>query len=117
MSAKPGIARFRLRCAENAGSDLVVRARLWFVYLLECRDGSVYTGIATDVAARFAVHVSGKGARYTRSHPPLRVLGSFEYPDRSSALKAELAVKRLSPREKRALCSGPSTPDNSATPA
>ncbi len=117
MSAKPGIAPFRSRCAENAGRDLVVRATSWFVYLLECCDGSVYTGIATDVAARFAVHASGKGARYTRSHPPLRVLGSFEYPDRSSALKAELAIKRLSPREKRALCRAQSTPDDSAVPA
>lgn len=76
----------------------------WFVYLIECGDGSVYTGIATDVAARFAVHASGKGARYTRSHPPTRVLGSFEYPDRSAALKAEYTIKQLSSRDKRALC-------------
>ena len=82
----------------------MARATAWFVYLLECRDGSVYTGITTDVAARFAVHVSGKGARYTRSHPPARILGSFEYPDRSAALKAELVIKRLSPGQKHELC-------------
>ena len=85
----------------------------WYVYLIECRDGSVYTGVTTDVAARFAVHASGKGARYTRSHPPARVLGSFPYPDRSAALKAEHAIKRLSPQEKRALCASHATP---ATP-
>ncbi len=76
----------------------------WFVYLIECRDGSLYTGISTDVAARFAVHASGKGSRYLRAHPPQRVLASFPYPDRSSATKAEAAIKRLSPQQKRALC-------------
>ena len=54
----------------------------WFVYLIECRDGSIYTGIAVDVDARYAAHKSGKGARYTRSHPPRRLLAAVEYPDR-----------------------------------
>ena len=76
----------------------------WFVYLIECVDASIYTGIAIDVAARYARHASGKGARYTRSRPPQRLLAVFEHPDRSSALKAELAIKRLSPAQKRALC-------------
>ena len=66
----------------------------WFVYLLECRDGSYYAGITTDVAARFAAHVAGKGARYTRAHPPVRVLASAVYPDRSSASKAEWTLKQ-----------------------
>lgn len=74
----------------------------WFLYLIECEDGSIYTGIAIDVAARFAAHASGKGARYTRTHPPARVLASVEYPDRSSALKAEYQVKQLKPAAKRA---------------
>ena len=60
----------------------------WFVYLIECRGGSIYTGIAVDVAARYAAHAAGKGARYTRAHPPERLLAAIEYPDRSSALKA-----------------------------
>jgi putative endonuclease len=75
----------------------------WFVYLIECRDGSIYTGIAVDVAARYAAHVSGKGARYTRSHPPRRLLAAIEYADRSAASKAEYQIKRLSALEKRAL--------------
>ena len=54
----------------------------WFVYLIECRDGSIYTGIAVDVAARYAAHLSGKGARYTRSHPPRRLIAAIEYADR-----------------------------------
>ena len=76
-------------------------ARRWFLYLIECRDGSIYTGIAVDVAARYAAHAGGKGARYTRSHPPRRLLAVLEYPDRASASVAEYEVKQLSPDEKR----------------
>jgi putative endonuclease len=79
----------------------------WFVYLLECADGSIYTGVAVDVDKRYAEHVAGKGARYTRSHPPRRLLARFEHPDRSAALKAEYAIKQLSPTDKRALAQGP----------
>jgi len=75
----------------------------WFVYLIECRDGSIYTGIAIDVEARYAAHKSGKGARYTRSHPPRRLLAAIEYADRSAASKAEYQIKRLTPPEKRKL--------------
>ena len=74
----------------------------WYLYLLECADGSLYTGITVDVGARYAAHAAGKGARYTRSHPPVRLLATFEYADRSSASKAEYAMKQLSPQEKRA---------------
>jgi putative endonuclease len=77
----------------------------WYVYLIECEDGSLYTGVAVDVDKRFALHAAGKGARYTRSHPPRRLLARFEHPDRSSALKAEYAIKQLSAAEKRALVS------------
>ena len=78
----------------------------WHLYLIECADGSIYTGITTDVAARFEQHANGAGARYTRSHRPLRVLASFEVADRSSALRAEYWVKRLKARDKHALASG-----------
>lgn len=76
----------------------------WFLYLIECNDGSIYTGIAVDVHARYAAHQTGKGARYTRSHPPRRLLAIIEYPDRSTASKAEYAMKRLSAWEKRRFC-------------
>ena len=76
----------------------------WFLYLLECEDGSIYTGITVNVAERYNAHVRGKGARYTRSHPPRRLLVSVEYADRSSALKAEHEMKRLTADEKRAFC-------------
>lgn len=80
------------------------RRAAWYVYLLECRDGSLYTGIATDVARRFAQHVAGKGARYTRAHPPVRVLGAMAHADRAAASRAEDAIKRLTPAGKRAVC-------------
>ncbi len=76
----------------------------WFVYLLECRGGHVYTGIAVDVQARYAAHASGRGARYTRANPPERLLASFACRDRSAATRAEAAIKRLDPARKRALC-------------
>jgi putative endonuclease len=85
------------------------RAVPWFLYLLECADGSVYTGIATDVAARFAQHANGTGARYTRSRKPVQVLASFELTGRAEASSAEYWVKRLTPREKRALAAGERT--------
>ena len=74
--------------------------RPWFLYLLECADGSFYAGISTDVQARFAVHCAGKGARYTRAHPPLRVLASRVYPDRRAASRAEWQLKQL-PRTRK----------------
>lgn len=67
----------------------------WWLYLLVCRDGRTYAGIATDVAARFAVHSTGKGAKFTRSNPPVRVLGAQPFASRSDALKAEAALKKL----------------------
>lgn len=73
---------------------------LWHLYLLECADGSLYTGVTTDVARRYLEHEAGKGARYTRSHKPLRLLASAPVGTRSQALKAELAIKRL-PKEQK----------------
>jgi len=76
--------------------------RPWFVYLLECSNGSVYCGIAPDVEKRYALHLAGKGARYTRSWPPVRLLGALECADRAAASREEARVKRMSPDAKRA---------------
>jgi putative endonuclease len=81
----------------------------WFLYLIECSDGSLYTGIATDVEARFEKHLNGTGARYTRSRKPVRVLVSFELEGRSQASRAEYWVKRLSATEKWSLIAGERT--------
>ncbi|TWO81903.1 hypothetical protein CBW56_00160 [Denitratisoma oestradiolicum] len=72
----------------------------WHLYLIECVDGSYYAGITTDVVRRFQNHLSGRGARYTRSHKPFRLLASALVGSRSDALKAEGAIKRL-PKEKK----------------
>ncbi|MBR7961896.1 GIY-YIG nuclease family protein [Burkholderia vietnamiensis] len=84
----------------------------WFLYLIECADDSVYTGITTDVSARFDEHASGKGARYTRSRKPRAVLASFPLPDRSIASRAEYWVKRLTAAQKRELAAGIRTLDS-----
>lgn len=84
----------------------------WFLYLIECDDASIYTGIAIDVEARFAKHVNGLGARYTRARKPVCVLASFELANRSSASRAEYWVKRLSPAQKRSLAAGERTLDS-----
>lgn len=75
----------------------------WYVYLIECRDGSIYTGVARDVAARYSAHAAGKGARYTRSRPPERLIAVFAAADKSAALREEIRIKRLSAQQKRAL--------------
>ncbi|UTH75608.1 GIY-YIG nuclease family protein [Chromobacterium sp. IIBBL 290-4] len=75
--------------------------RPWFLYVLRCESGTLYTGVSTDVARRFRQHQAGKGARYTRLNPPRAIELVIEYPDRSSALKAEYAFKQLSTAAKR----------------
>ena len=77
-------------------------SKTWFVYLIECTDGSLYTGITVDLESRFQAHRQGKGARYTRAHPPLKILGAEAHSDRSSASKAEFRIKQLTPMQKRA---------------
>ena len=72
----------------------------WILYLLECKNGHFYAGITNDLPARFAAHLAGKGARYTRANPPVKVIASKPYPDRSSASIAEAQLKNL-PRSKK----------------
>jgi putative endonuclease len=78
----------------------------WHLYLLECKDGSYYAGITNNLQARYQAHVDGKGARYTRSHPPLRILASRPYPDRSAASIAEAKLKKLARVDKLAFFAG-----------
>ena len=78
--------------------------RKWFVYMLACADGTIYTGCTTDVTRRVAEHnTSPRGARYTRSRRPVSLLASFECSDRSEAQREEARVKRLTRRDKMAL--------------
>ena len=75
----------------------------WFVYMLRCRDGSLYTGYTDDVERRVAVHQSGKGAKYTRGRGPLELLYVEQCEDHSQALKREHQIKALTRAEKLAL--------------
>ena len=73
----------------------------YFVYIVECSDATLYTGIAVDVAKRIHEHnTSDKGAKYTKTRRPVKLLCYEEYPDRSSATKREIQVKKLSRKEK-----------------
>ena len=75
----------------------------WFVYMLRCGDGTLYTGITDDIQRRLAAHRAGKGAKYTRGRGPLELVYQEELPDKSDALKREYAIKRLRREEKEQL--------------
>ena len=75
----------------------------WTVYLLRCRDGSLYAGITTDLARRLARHRAGTASAYTRARRPERLVYAERQPDRGAALRREAALRRLSRRAKLAL--------------
>ena len=75
----------------------------WHLYILRCRDGSLYTGITTDVEKRLEAHRSGKGAKYTRGRGPLELVYREECGTHSDALKREIEIKRLTREQKQAL--------------
>ena len=72
----------------------------WVVYILVCSDETLYTGITNDLEKRIEKHNSGTGAKYTRGRTPVKLLKSFEVPDKSSALKLEYKIKQMSRDEK-----------------
>ena len=72
----------------------------WYVYIVRCRDGSLYTGIATDVERRLTDHVANKGSKYLRGRGPLKVVFKKKVGQKGQALKAERKIKRL-PRHKK----------------
>ena len=74
---------------------------MYHVYIIECADGSLYTGITTDVARRFKEHQDGAGGRYTRSREVVRVVYTQKHPNRSSALKREVEIKKWRSDKKR----------------
>jgi len=78
----------------------------WCLYLIECRNGAYYAGITNHLERRYAAHVAGRGAKYTRANPPLRLLGARACADRSAASKAEHAIRKLPRAEKLAYLTG-----------
>lgn len=85
---------------------------MWFLYVLMCSDGSYYTGITTDVKRRVREHNTcrGKASKYVWSRRPALLEVTWQYPDRSSASKAEYAFKRLKKNDKRARINDPRPP-------
>ena len=79
----------------------------WQIYIILCKDNSLYTGITTDVQRRFAQHLAGAGAKYLRGHPPLRLVYLEDGHDRSSASRREAEIKKLRPEDKRRLIESP----------
>ncbi len=75
----------------------------WLVYLLRCSDGSLYTGVTNDLHKRLKAHAAGKASRYTRSRLPVALAYSEPQRSKSAALKREVAIKRLTRREKTKL--------------
>jgi len=76
---------------------------IWYLYILRCCDGTLYTGITTDVEKRLEAHRPGKGAKYTRGRGPLELVYRETCGSHSDALKREMAVKRLTRTQKEAM--------------
>ena len=80
---------------------------MWYLYILRCRDGTLYTGITTDVEKRLEAHRSGKGAKYTRGRSPLELVYQEECGEHSAALRREHEIKSLPREEKLKLLQNP----------
>ncbi len=90
---------------------------MYYVYIVECSDETLYTGIARDLECRIEEHnASEKGAKYTRSRRPVKLVYYEEYPDRSSASKREYAIKKMSRKAKQELLLCTSVIDSASSP-
>ena len=76
---------------------------MWFTYLLLCKDGSIYTGITNNLKKRLAAHKAGKGGSYTRAHRPEKIIYFEKFKAKSTALKREIAIKRMNRASKLSL--------------
>lgn len=79
---------------------------MWYVYIIRCADGNLYTGVTTDIPRRVKRHNSKKASKYTRIRTPVTLAHSEDHPTRSSALKREAQIKRWSKQKKLALING-----------
>ena len=86
---------------------MVYKNLTYFIYILECCDGSLYTGVTNDIKNRMEMHQSGKGAKYVRAHMPFKLIYKEEFKTKSEALKREIEIKKLKRASKLELVSGP----------
>ena len=84
----------------QSSSDRVDNTHLWFVYILECADGTLYTGMTNDIERRLEQHNAGTAARYTRARTPVKLVYQEKSENRSTALKREYAIKQLTRKQK-----------------
>ena len=83
---------------------------MYYVYMLRCRGGVYYTGLAADVEKRYRQHLSGKGAKFTRSYPPEAIAAVWRCGDKSTAARVEYAIKKhLTHQQKERLAAAPET--------
>ncbi len=87
----------------------VQRAMPYYVYIMLCRDGTFYTGYTKNVEERAKLHINGRGAKYTKSHPPRDVVYIEELSSRSEAMKREKTIKKLNHQQKAALAKSQKT--------
>ncbi len=90
--------------AATEAIDSAEGTQIWWLYVLECQGGVLYTGIAKDVDARFEAHVNGTGAIFTRLNRPVRILGKATMATKGAALRAEYAFKQASRADKLQWC-------------
>lgn len=90
--------------------------QMQYTYIVECRDGTLYTGWTTDLEKRIKAHNTGKGAKYTKNRAPVRLVYHEEYETKQEALKREYAIKQMTRREKLALIAGQAAEDPAGDP-
>lgn len=83
----------------------------WYVYILQCKNTHYYTGVTTDISARFEKHLSGKGAKYTRANPPEKIVYEQKMKSEGQAKKREAEIKRMNRIEKKSLIQAHSRTD------
>ena len=81
-------------------AKVVLKMKEWTVYILECKDGTLYTGITDNLERRLAMHRIGKGAKYTKGRGPFVLRYTENCEDKSHALRKEIAIKRMPRQEK-----------------
>ncbi len=100
------LKKMKAKEGEPSPEAAAAPAAVWFLYILECRDGSFYTGVTTDIDRRLRKHQEGTASRYTRTRRPVVLVYREECGTRSRALERECAVKALSRPRKESLVSG-----------
>ena len=103
LQTSPNRSQSDTGVAIACGARQEAKDSAWYVYMLRCRDGTLYTGIAVDLVRRLEAHRRGTGAKYTRSRLPVKLVYRESQPDRSHALKREIGLRRLGREGKLAL--------------